>query len=129
MPTIFEETPKALQCIRTRDNKSNQPTPPPIKKKKTIAQYKHERELIKNATPTPMTNNPPNDSPPAYITQDDDTNDTANLLYQCLPHLEHNQNPLNISSKALYHLVGQSLEDEHLGAFTPAALALESPTW
>jgi hypothetical protein len=57
---------------------------------------------------------------PMPITQDDeDELNFANMLVGILPKLATTSSPCNISSAAIYHLMGKSLESNTAGVFVP----------
>jgi hypothetical protein len=86
--------------------------PPPItnRPRRSIAQYQREK-----ATKTFDV------LQPVPITQDEeDEISFANALFACLPKLHTTKSPCNISSAAIYHVMGTSLESPTAGAFVPA---------
>jgi hypothetical protein len=84
------------------------------KPKQSIAQYQATRKAMQKATEVMQ------QAVPMPITQDDeDELNFVNMLIGILPKLATTPSPRNISSGAIYHLMGISLESNTAGAFVP----------
>jgi hypothetical protein len=76
------------------------------KPKQSIAQYQANRKAMQKATEVVQ------QAIPMPITQDDeDELNFANMLVGILPKLATTSSPCNISSAAIYHLMGKSLRE------------------
>ena len=84
------------------------------KPKQNTAQYQANRKAMQKATEVVQ------QAIPMPITQDDeDELNFANMLVGILPKLATTSSPCNISSAAIYHLMGKSLESNTAGVFVP----------
>ena len=125
MPVIHEESPQAMQRIRTRDNKSNkqpqQAQQQQVRPRRSIANYQRQKAAIISVTPEKLSDTP---SPlPNYISQDEEEpqhSPYAGLMKATRRTQVHStKTPCNITSAAIYKLMGQHLEDKYSNAYIP----------
>ena len=123
MPVIHEESPQAMQRIRTGDNKSNkeprQAQQQQVRSRRSIANYQRQKAAIISVTPEKLSDTP---SPlPNYISQDEEEPQQcpyAGLMKATRRTQVHStKTPCNITSAAIYKLMGQHLEDEYSNAY------------
>jgi hypothetical protein len=110
MPEVIEES---FETEVLEEKENIQPNPTPVQRvgrpRKTIAQYKRDKQLLQEATPAPL---------PMPITQDDE----INAVSRELPHMVTMRTPSGITQHAIGAIVNTTIENLHAPAFIPYKL-------
>jgi hypothetical protein len=111
-----EEEEEAVEAaIKDISELPKPPFSPATCPRRTVAQYCAKRQtadILNSAAPVP-------------ISQDDDEDDCANATIAAIPQLFSTTTPCGISQHAIYHLMGQALEQDMAAAFIPNRFALQ----
>jgi hypothetical protein len=110
-PVIKDEEEEILFEEVVQEKAIIQPVVPPTRPRRSIAKYREERLAATKTNETLK--------PVPTITQDN--NEANSVHFAPCPRLYTTKNPCTIPSHALYHLMGQSLEQPTTAAYIPRA--------